>query len=57
MTGAIRCLLLDETNELHNRSMHISGMFEKAEVEGEKANIENVEADIERVLMTKTSEV
>ena len=29
----LRNLLLDEKNELHNRSMHISGMFEKADIE------------------------
>ena len=28
----LRNLLLDEKNELHNRSMHISGMFEKADI-------------------------
>ena len=43
----LRNLLLDENNELHNRSMHISGMFEKVDIESTKANIENVEADIE----------
>ena len=43
----LRNLLLDEKNELHNCSMHISGMFEKADIEGSKANIEDVEANIE----------
>ena len=43
----LRNLLLDEKNELHNRSMHISGMFEKADIESSKANIEDVETDIE----------
>ena len=43
----LRNLLLDEKNELHNRSMHISGMFEKADIESSKANIEDAEADIE----------
>ena len=43
----LRNLLLDEKNELHNRSMHISGMFEKADIENSKANIEDAEADIE----------
>ena len=43
----LRNLLLDEKNELHNRSMHISGMFEKADIESSKANVEDVEADIE----------
>ena len=40
--------MLDEKNELHNRSMHISGMFEReVDIESAKADIENVEADIE----------
>ena len=43
----LKNLLLDEKNELHNRSMHISGMFEKVDIESSKANIEDVEADIE----------
>lgn len=37
----LRNLLLDEKNELHNRSMHISGIFEKADIESKKANIRN----------------
>ena len=44
----LRNLLLDEKNELHNRSMHISGMFEKADIEKQKANIEDAEVDIEK---------
>ena len=43
----LRNLLLDEKNELHNRSMHISGMFEKVDIEGVKVDIENEEVDIE----------
>ena len=43
----LRNLLLDEKNELHNRSMHISGMFEKADIEGAKVDIEREEVDIE----------
>ena len=43
----LRNLLLDEKNELHNRSMHISGMFEKTDIESLKANIDGIEADIE----------
>lgn len=42
----LRNLLLDEKNELHNRSMYISGMFEKADIESTKADIESAEADI-----------
>ena len=43
----LRNLLLDEKNELHNRSMHISGRFKETDFEGAKADIENTEADIE----------
>ena len=43
----LRNLLLDEKNELHNPSMHISGMCEKADIESIKADIESAEADIE----------
>ena len=43
----LRNLLLDERNELHNRSMHISGMFEESDIKISKANIENLEVDIE----------
>ena len=43
----LRNLLLDEKNELHNRSMHISGMFTEADIENEKTDIENAKADIE----------
>ena len=46
----MRNLLLDETNELHNRTMHISGMFDmkpKADIEDQKADIEGRKADIE----------
>ena len=44
----LRNLLLDEKNELHNRSMHISGMFEEADIESVKVDIENAEVDIEK---------
>lgn len=44
----LRNLLLDEKNELHNRSMHISRMFEEADIESSKTNIENVESDVEK---------
>ena len=43
----LRNLLLDEKNKLHNRSMHISGMFEEADIESAKADIESAEAGIE----------
>ena len=46
----LRNLLLDETNELHNRTMHISGMFDmkpKAGIDDQKADIEDQKTDIE----------
>ena len=46
----LRNLLLDEKNELHNRSMHISGKFSnivKADIEATKADIGTKKADIE----------
>ena len=43
----LRNLLLDEKNELHNRSMHISRAFEETDIESGKADIENAESDIE----------
>ena len=44
----LRNLLLDEKNELHNRTMHISGMFEKeVDIESVKVDIESVKMDIE----------
>ena len=45
----LRNLLLEEKNELHNRSMHISGSL-KANIENTKADIENTKADIEKIL-------
>lgn len=44
----LRNLLLDEKNELHNRSMHISGRFAEVDIEGVKVDIESGELDIER---------
>ena len=43
----LRNLLLDEKNELHNRSMHISEMFKETDIESAKADIESAKADIE----------
>ena len=43
----LRNLLLDEKNELHNRTMHISGRFKETDFESAKADIENTEADTE----------
>ena len=38
---------IDEAQELLNRSMHISGMFEKVDIECSKVDIENEEVDID----------
>ena len=43
--------LLDEKNELHNRSMHISGRFKETDFEGAKADIESQKADIRNKLL------
>ena len=43
----LRNLLLDEKNELHNRSMHISGVFEGVDIENTKVDIESEGVDIE----------
>lgn len=45
----LRNLLLDEKNELYNRAMHISGLFEKeVDVEKAKVNIQTKEVDVEK---------
>lgn len=46
----LRNMLLNETNPLHNRSMHISGIFDnfqKQDIEAQKQDIEIQEQDIE----------
>ena len=49
----LRNLLLDERNELHNRSMHISGFFnKKVDIESEKVDIESVKVDIRNKIMS-----
>ena len=48
----LRNLLLDEKNELHNRSMHISGMFEEVDIESAKVDIESKEVDIRNKLLS-----
>jgi len=45
----LRNLLLDEKNELHNRSMHISGLL-KSDIEDTKSDIEDTKSDIEKCL-------
>jgi fido (protein-threonine AMPylation protein) len=46
----LRNLLLDEKNELHNRTMHIGGMFvqsEKVDIQSEKVDIRSEKVDIQ----------
>ena len=43
----LRNLLLDEKNELHNRTMHISGRFAEVDIERVKVDIESGKVDIE----------
>lgn len=51
----LRNLLLNEKNELHNRNLHISGLWniEKVDIGSEKVDIENEKVDIESVLAEK----
>ena len=49
----LRNLLLDERNELHNRSMHISRSFnKKVDIESEKVDIESVKVDMRNKIMS-----
>lgn len=49
----LRNLLLDERNELHNRSMHINGSFnKKVDIESEKVDIECAKVDIRNRIMS-----
>lgn len=45
--GSINSVLLDEKNELHNRTMHISGRSAEVDIERVKVDIESGEVDIE----------
>lgn len=48
-------MLLNEKNELHNRTMHIGGAFQfdkKADIREEKADIERQKADIRQKIET-----
>ncbi len=45
----LKNLLLEEKNELHNRAMHVRGIFDvskKADIDSEKADIDSEKADI-----------
>ena len=49
---------MNEKNELHNRSLHISGLLneEKVEIQDKKVEIQNKKVDIENVLSKKCSD-
>lgn len=51
----LRNLLLNEKNELHNRNLHISGLWkaEKVDIESTKVDIEAEKVDIERIFAEK----
>ena len=54
----LRNLLLNEKNELHNRTMHISGTFcksKKPDIQKEKPDIEQIKPDIELELIGNIS--
>lgn len=53
----LRNLLLDEKNELHNRSMYISGMFAKADIERAKADIERAKVDIRNKILSSSNTI
>ena len=46
----LRNLLLDEKNELHNRTMHISGKFAEVDIESGEVDIESTKVDIRNKL-------
>ena len=48
----LRNLLLDEKNELHNRTMHVSGMFKKVDIQSAKVDIEGAKVDIRNSLLS-----
>ena len=54
----LRNLLLNESNPLHNRTLHISGTFketEKPDIEMTKPDIEALKPDIEKSFQPKTA--
>ena len=54
----LRNLLLDEKNELHNRSMHISGALEKeVDIESIKVDIESTKVDIRNKLLSFSNKI
>lgn len=54
----LRNLLLDENNELHNRTMHISRVFEKeVDIENIKVDIESAKVDIRNELLSFSDKI
>ncbi len=54
----LRNLLLDEKNELHNRTMHISGTFEReVDIEGSKVDIESTKMDIRNEILSYSDKI
>lgn len=54
----LRNLLLNEDHPLHNRTLHISGIFKetkKPDIETEKPDIDSLKPDIEKVFSSKTA--
>lgn len=54
----LRNLLLNESNPLHNRTLHISGTFiepEKPDIETTKPDIDVLKPDIEKIFQPKTA--
>ncbi len=54
----LRNLLLNEKNQLHNRTLHISGTFvapTKVNIEKQKVNIESEKVNIQNMFTTKTA--
>lgn len=50
--GSINSVLLDEKNELHNRTMHISGRFAEVDIESGEVDIESTKVDIRNKLLS-----
>ena len=48
----LRNLLLDEKNELHNRTMHISGRFAEVDIKSGEVDIESTKVDIRNKLLS-----
>ena len=54
----LRNLLLDEKNALHNRAMHIGGIFEKeVDIESKEVDIESVKQDIRNKILSASNTI